>query len=102
MCVACSYWQVGRAIQGNSLSFLYAIEWPLFGLLGVLGWYALLNMEHVTEHQLKARQEYEEMMRAQAAAARDAERSDEDESLRAYNDHLADLAEKPKKGLFRH
>ena len=60
MCAAAAWWQVGRAVQGNSLSFMYAIEWPVFGVLGVLGWFALLNMETVTAHKEAARREYEE------------------------------------------
>lgn len=102
MSAVAAWWQVGRAIQGNSLSYLYSIEWPVIGVLGVLGWYALLNMEKVTEHQEKARREYEENMRAQAQAARDAAAEDADPTLRAYNDHLAQLGAKSKKRLFGH
>jgi hypothetical protein len=98
--VICSYWQVGRALQGNSLSFMYSIEWPVFGILGILGWYALLNVEQITEHQAQARREYEEMMREQAREARAAE--GEDPALRAYNEHLDELAHAPKKKLFGH
>lgn len=100
MSASAAWWQVGRAIQGNSLSFLYSIEWPVIGVLGVLGWYALLNMEKVTEHQEIARREYEEKMRAQALAARQASEEAEDPTLSAYNDHLADLSTHPKKKLW--
>lgn len=102
MSASAAWWQVGRAIQGNSLSFLYSIEWPVIGVLGVLGWYALLNMEKVTEHQEIARREYEEKMRAQALAARQASEEAEDPTLSAYNDHLADLSTHPKKKLWGH
>lgn len=100
MCAAASWWQVGRAVQGNSLSFLYAIEWPVFLVMGFLGWYALLNMERVTEHQEKARREYEEKMRQEAQLARSFE--GEDGSLAAYNDHLSELSKAPKKKLWGH
>jgi DNA-binding transcriptional regulator of glucitol operon len=100
MCASAAYWQVGRAAQGNSLSFLYAIEWPLFGVLGVFGWIALVNADTITEHQAKARREYEEKMRAEARAAREVEV--EDPEMAAYNDHLAELANKPKKKLWGH
>lgn len=102
MCAAAAWWQLGRAINGNSLSFMYAIEWPAFGVLGVLGWYALLNTEVVTEHQAKERREYEEVMRAQAQAARDASADPEDPALAAYNDHLAGLSSQPKKKIWGH
>jgi DNA-binding transcriptional regulator of glucitol operon len=102
MSAVAAWWQVGRAVQGNSLSFLYAIEWPVIGVLGVLGWYALLNLEKVTANQEQARREYEESMRVQARAARDAAAEQEDPTLAAYNDHLADLSTKPKKRLWGH
>ncbi len=100
-CAAAAYWQVGRATQGNALSFLYAVEWPVFAVLGVLGWWALLHMEQVTEHQMKARQEYEEKMRREAQTARQIDGED-DPTLAAYNDHLNALSTKPKKKLWGH
>jgi DNA-binding transcriptional regulator of glucitol operon len=104
MCAGAAWWQVGRAVQGNSLSFMYSIEWPLFGILGVLGWYAMLNMETVSAAKEAERREYEERMRAEAQAARQvaAEQEAEDPALARYNDHLADLATKTKRKLWGH
>ncbi len=102
MCASAAWWQVGRAFEGNSLSFLYSIEWPVFGVLGVLGWHALLNLERPTVDQETLRREYEESMRARAVAARDVTRADEDPALAAYNDHLAQLSHVPKKRLWGH
>lgn len=101
VCAMAAWWQVGRAIQGNSLSFFYAIEWPVFAIFGVLGWYALLHMEKVTDEQEQARRDYEELKRAEAQTARRAAQN-EDASLAAYNDHLAGLANQPKKKLWGH
>lgn len=101
MCAAAAWWQLGRAVEGNSLSFMYSIEWPVFGVLGVLGWYAMLNMEKVTASKEEERREYEEMMRAQAQSERQAD-GPEDPALAAYNDHLASLATKTKKKLWGH
>lgn len=100
-CVAAAWWQIGRASDGNSLSFLYAIEWPIFAILGFFGWYALLNMERVSEHQQQARREYEAMMREQARAARAVAEAESPE-LAAYNDHLEQLAQQPRKKLWGH
>lgn len=102
MCALAAWWQVGRAIQGNSLSFLYSIEWPLFAILGLLGWYALLNLEKVTEGQQRAREEYEQIMREQAREARQVAAEAEDPALKAYNDHLEELARRPKRNMFGH
>ena len=104
MCVLADVWQVGRALGGNSLSFLYAVEWPCFGVLGFFGWWMLLHNEKPSASLERARKEYEEKMRAQAAAARavDAVEHEEDPQLAAYNDHLATLADVPKKKLWKH
>ncbi len=101
-CAMAAWWQVGRAIQGNSLSFLYAIEWPVFAVLGVLGWYALLNLEKADEAEIEARRQYEERMRQEAREAREALKVEESPALTAYNDHLASLATQPKKRLWGH
>jgi len=101
LCLVAAWWQVDQAILGNSLSYLYAIEWPSFAVLGIFGWYSLLNMEKITEHQEKARKEYEEKMRAEAQLARQVE-VEEDPALAAYNDHLAEIATRPKKRLWGH
>ena len=101
VCAVAAWWQVGRAIEGSSLSYFYAIEWPVFGIFGVLGWYALLNIDRASAHQEQARREYEERMRAEALAAR-ATSEQEDPMLAAYNDHLANIASTPKKKLWGH
>ena len=104
MCVLAAWWQIARAVGGNSLSFLYAIEWPCFLVLGFFGWWAMLHVEKPSEEEEAARREYEERMRAEALAAREAlaTRGDEDPQLAAYNDHLAQLAVAPKKKLWGH
>ncbi len=102
LCGLAAWWQVGRAIGGNSLSYMYSIEWPVFGVLGVLGWYALINQAKVTEHEEQVRRDYEATMRAQARLARERSAEAEDPALAAYNDHLAELATKPKKKLLGH
>lgn len=101
-CGLAAWWQIGRAVQGNSLSYLYAIEWPVFAVLGVLGWYALLNLERISEAEIAERRDFEDRMRAQARAARAEELVDEDATLAAYNDHLAELAVQPKRRLWGH
>lgn len=101
-CTVADWWQVGRAVHGNQLSYLYAIEWPLLGVLGVLGWYALLHLERPSEEELERRRAYEAEMRVSAQAAREAHRTEEDPALSAYNDHLAQLTNQPKRRLFGH
>ena len=117
MCILAAWWQVGRAFGGNSLSFLYAIEWPCFAVLGFFGWWALLHVEKPTEDEEVVRREYEERMRAEALAARaliqveqvarivapmTVAHAVEAPELAAYNDHLADLSAARKKKLWGH
>ena len=84
------------------MSFMYSIEWPVFGVLGVVGWFAMLNMEKATESDEVARREYEEQMRELARTEREKHVDAEDPTLAAYNDHLANLATKSKKKLWGH
>jgi len=104
MCIFAAWWQVTRAFAGNSLSYLYAVEWPCFAILGFVGWWALLHNEKPSKWQEEARLEYEERMRAEAAAARqvDSIEASEDPELAAYNDHLADLAKTTRKKFWSH
>jgi len=102
LCAAATWWQVTRAFAGNSLSFLYSIEWPVFAIMGIFGWWALLHQEKITEHQEKARRDYEAKMRAEAELARQLAAEQEDPELAAYNEHLRQLAAAPRRKLFGH
>ena len=101
-CVTAAWWQIGRASDGNAISYMYAIEWPVFAIVGVLGWWALLHVDEVTTAEREERTQFELQMRQDARAARAASRDNEDSSLAAYNDHLADLGSRPKKKLWGH
>lgn len=45
-CVAAGWWQLHRAVHGNTLSYLYTVEWPMFAVLSVWGWWQMLHTEH--------------------------------------------------------
>jgi hypothetical protein len=100
-CVVAAVWQVGRAAQGNTLSFMYAIEWPAFAVLGVAGWWALIHAEVVDEQQRSERREFEERMRQESQIARQID-GGEDADLAAYNDHLNELAQRSKRKTWGH
>jgi hypothetical protein len=97
-CLFAFWWQVHRAFDGNALSYLYSIEWPLFALAGVWGWWQLLHTDpdHVGR---RAQQRMAAEQEAQGAAAPVPERrrDDEDDELAAYNDRLAQLASRGPK-----
>jgi hypothetical protein len=38
-CLTLAWWQIGRAAGGNTLSWAYAVEWPVFaGFVGFVWW----------------------------------------------------------------
>ena len=99
-CVLAADWQVGRAIQGNEFSYLYAIEWPVFAVAGIVGWWALVHTDVKSSEERAVRRTAEAELRASAHVAR-RDRSVEDAELAAYNDHLAELAANKPKGWRR-
>jgi hypothetical protein len=42
-CVLAGWWQATRALAGNQLSWVYSVEWPIFALLAVAGWWHLIH-----------------------------------------------------------
>jgi hypothetical protein len=40
---ALTWWQVRRAISGNTLSYVYSFEWPLFGAYAIYLWWKLVH-----------------------------------------------------------
>jgi hypothetical protein len=42
-CLLAAWWQVHRAASGNTLSYLYSIEWPVFAVVAVIGWWQLIH-----------------------------------------------------------
>ncbi len=104
-CLTAGWWQVTRALDGNALSYLYSVEWPLFAIVGVALWWVLLHTDPDTAGARGLRRRLERD-RAQAASAGAAaapsgpvrRREDEDEALAAYNDRLAELGAQGPKG----
>ena len=98
-CAAAAWWQITRAQDGNGLSYLYSVEWPIFALLGVYFWWMLLHTDY-EEVGLKGMRNREKMKLAvtpvAAAPARPVAPVD-DADLAAYNDRLAALASRGPK-----
>jgi hypothetical protein len=42
-CVLAAWWQATRALGGNGLSWLYTVEWPIFAVLAIAGWWQLVH-----------------------------------------------------------
>jgi hypothetical protein len=46
LCVAATWWQITRAEEGNDLSYLYSVMWPVFAILSVYFWWMLLHIDY--------------------------------------------------------
>jgi len=62
-CLVAADWQIHRAIEGNFLSYLYSVEWPIFAVVAVVGWWQLI-------HEDPARVEARKVERAKRAATK--------------------------------
>ncbi len=64
-CLLAAWWQVHRAMAGNTLSYLYSVEWPAFAVVAGIGWW---QMFHDTPEDIAKRKEYHARMRAASVA----------------------------------
>jgi hypothetical protein len=63
-CSIAAWWQVHRAMAGNTLSYLYSVEWPAFIVVAGIGWW---QMFHDTPEDIAQRKAHH--ARARAASA---------------------------------
>lgn len=63
-CLTAGWWQVQRAMQGNTLSYLYSVEWPAFVVVAGIGWY---QMVRDTPEDIEQRRRFRAQMRAASA-----------------------------------
>ena len=85
-CLALGWWQLHRALSGNTLSWAYTFEWPFFACYGVYMWWRLVHEQpevQPTEQDAASGGGVEEEISARQQA--------EDEELAAYNRYLAQL-----------
>jgi integral membrane protein len=55
-CLIAGWWQATRALEGNALSWFYSVEWPVFALLSVAGWWYLIHEDPEARRARKQRQ----------------------------------------------
>lgn len=63
-CGIAGWWQLNRALQGNTLSYLYTLEWPAFAVVAGIGWW---KMFHDTPDDIAERKAFHHRMRAASA-----------------------------------
>jgi hypothetical protein len=121
-----TWWQASRALSGNTLSYVYAFEWPLLAGVVVYMWWDLLHER--PDHGGRRRPERAGAERTNglprtngAVAGTNGDvtgtngdvapevgpvaaryRDDEDEELAAYNRYLAELNASGRRKTWRH
>jgi DNA-binding transcriptional regulator of glucitol operon len=91
-CVALTWWQVSRALGGNTLSWVYTFEWPLFGAYAVYMWWRLVHDVPGARPAPDAEPSPDAEAAAHAGSrAGEVAREDPDDELAAYNRYLAEL-----------
>lgn len=106
-CAVAAWWQINRAQDGNQLSYLYSVMWPVFGLLAIIFWWMLIH----TDYDAVGLKGMRRQQATEAVAPHTADgvatspvppsvvaevflgsTADDDPDLAAYNARLAELA----------
>ncbi|HEY3843217.1 MAG TPA: hypothetical protein VGL48_08185 [Acidimicrobiales bacterium] len=107
-CFLAAWWQITRATDGNGLSYLYAVEWPIFSILAVYFWWMFIHTDYESVGLKGMRKQAEavlppasrtlpEPMVIPDTLPADLSRDDVDPELADYNARLGSLAsEGPK------
>lgn len=82
-CLALGWWQLERALGGNTLSWVYTFEWPFFAAYGVYMWWRLIHEEPGTDKRIRGAAATKGMPEEQSTR--------EEEELARYNEYLAEL-----------
>jgi len=101
-----TWWQVGIALGGDSLGWIYSVMWPVFALFGAVFWWFLVHDDPETlgRRGLRRLQTDDAALRSAEQALRDAtleEAEAEDPELAAYNAYLASLSREARPGTWR-
>jgi hypothetical protein len=94
-------WQVSRALGGNSLSWAYVFEWPLFAAYAIYMWWRFIHEAAPDGSPGDTAAAGSGGLGAVAAGStapvpETTEELKEDAEMAAYNDYLAQLAEQDK------
>lgn len=92
-CAAATWWQVGRALGGNGLSWAYVVEWPFFAGYSLFMWVKLLREGEPPRTHSPT---YERWLGTPPPAPEEEQR--EAERLWAYNRYLAELTSADQAG----
>jgi len=105
-CTIAAWWQVNRAQDGNQLSFLYSVMWPVFGILGLCFWWMLIHTDYDTVGLKGMRRQTQQALQSEVPPTNDGSVEqgsravpgpEEDPELAEYNARLAQLSTKGPK-----
>lgn len=101
VCLLAGWWQVQRALAGNTLSFVYVFEWPAFAGVAVWAWWVLLcgpaRAQAVATPDPANGAGGSRILAARAVRPR-WDPATESPALQAYNAYLADIHAHPPQG----
>jgi DNA-binding transcriptional regulator of glucitol operon len=102
LCAVACYWQVTVALAGDKLGWLYSIEWPAFGIFGIVVWWNLIHDDPETVGSRAVRSGHAKLSRLTDRDRGTTSRADEESpELKKYNDYLAALATTRKQKTWR-
>jgi DNA-binding transcriptional regulator of glucitol operon len=96
--MALCVWQIYRAVNGNSLSWAYVFEWPLFAGYAIYMWWRFVHEKPEPSEATVSPNGHAgaPSPSASPAGAPAAEATREEAELAAYNEYLARLAEQDR------
>ncbi|MBO0715623.1 MAG: hypothetical protein J2O39_03030 [Acidimicrobiales bacterium] len=97
-CAIATRWQVGIALSGDLLGWVYSVMWPCFALFGGLVWWHLVHddPETVGARGLRRLQQAQGGPREVRVPEQVKRAEAEDPELAAYNAYLAELGRRPR------
>jgi DNA-binding transcriptional regulator of glucitol operon len=95
-CMALCVWQIQRALNGNSLSWAYVFEWPLFAGYAIYMWWRFVHEKPEVADIAASENGYACAAPQPPADRPAATETQEAAELAAYNEYLARLAEKDR------
>jgi DNA-binding transcriptional regulator of glucitol operon len=95
-CMALCVWQINRAVGGNSLSWAYVFEWPLFAGYAVYMWWRFVHEKPDHPGAVASENGHVDAATQSVAALPTVKATQEEAELAAYNDYLARLAERDR------
>jgi DNA-binding transcriptional regulator of glucitol operon len=96
--MALCVWQIDRALGGNTLSWAYVFEWPLFAGYAIYMWWRFVHEKPEPTEEMASENGHVEAAPRPQSGPPAAQAAQEESELAAYNDYLARLAERDRAG----